>query len=321
MISEFEQFLVLFQNLKTRCNSAPGQLNWLAKNDASVAALALQVFEAAQAVRRKLASTSQKYLIGSPRDFLGSVRDWSERWEAIAFNVTATAREEFVRTLEEQLERAINDGLDVDALFDAKYERSNAFDPFDPITDDPIQCIESAIETAMDVAGEFQDPSFERQEKAWGAWIYLRMIIGLDFKEIVERWNSLSVIEIPKHVSDTHGASETHSIYELLREAHLTFSIGGGLATLALCRAIMERILVRNYGCEAESLKDVIAIAEHRFPQVRMLQLDRLRESANAALHSNRLGVGPKVEQVSRFLETLKQLIERAPALGSSKSP
>lgn len=315
------RFLVAFSSLREKCGGTPSRLRWLAAESESTATLLLDAYEAAQTLDLSLRRQSKKYLVAPPRDFLGALKDWRDRWEPLVSSLTAPAREKRASELVELISNAVKTGEDADKLFDEHYEKASPYEPFDPSKDNAAECIENALYTALDFAGANSDlifdgdnPLFDKCERGLGAWTYLESVVGINFDEVIKRWGALDLVAIPKHVSDAHGLTESGSMFDLLREAHIAFAMGANMAAVALCRALLERVLVRNYGCEAESLKDVVAIAEQKHPHIRRLQLDRLRAQANEVLHARTGKYSLGHEDILRFLRDLKILIERAPS-------
>lgn len=110
-----------------------------------------------------------------------------------------------------------------------------------------------------------------------------------------------------------HGLSEFASIFDLMKEAHLAFAVGCKLAALALSRAVLERVLRRNYECNERELGDVIVLAERKYPQIAHLHLDDLRRKANDVLHEKSRSAEVDDKDIERFFERIRTLIQNAP--------
>jgi len=321
---EIEQFLTLFGSLREKCRGVPTRLGWLAAESATTARLLSDVYDAAQTLDLSLKRHS-KYLVAPPRDFLGALKEWRDRWESLVSRLTAPARERRAAEIVGLIRDAAKGGGHSNQLFDEYYEKANPYHPFDPSRDNAVANIESALETALDFAGassevilDDDNSLFQKCEKGWGAWIYLANVVGIDFDKVIKRWVALDMVVIPKHVSDAHGLTEPGSMFDLLRQAQIAFMVGANMAALALCRALMELVLLRNYGCEPGRLKDVVAIAGQKYPHVRPLRLDQLRAQANEVLHAKTGKFSLGDDDILRFLCDLKVLIERAPTPNSS---
>ena len=97
----------------------------------------------------------------------------------------------------------------------------------------------------------------------------------------------------------------------LFDEAVKAYVFGAFGASLAMCRAITEIVLTKHYGVVGSDLKDVIVLAEKRFPLIRCHKLQDKRRTANRVLHEGRMA---EQQAVLGYLQTLRDLIERAPA-------
>jgi hypothetical protein len=154
------------------------------------------------------------------------------------------------------------------------------------------------------------------------AWDYLESM-GFDIQQTSSRYTRMPKVYTPKHVSDDHGVSERQSLLRVLDETVRAYYFGAPLATLSMCRSILELVLGRYYvsANAGDRLSDMIKAAERQHPWLRQENLRAKKDAANAVLHNTVHRGRPQAralpenidEEVRNFLLTLKRMIERAP--------
>ncbi len=194
-MDEFARFVGLFGTLRDRCNGAPGRLQLLAQNDParSIAKLALEVCQAAEQAKRKLATNDRRYLLGAPREFLPCFEDWNQRWSRIAAEASMQERiQEAARIVDRVKELFESFPEHAEGMIDEVVKQRNPYHPFDPTEDDPLDCVFHALDTAADVADAWgDDPAFEINKKASGALSYIKETLGLDLADAFKRWKQI----------------------------------------------------------------------------------------------------------------------------------
>ncbi|MCV0394348.1 MAG: DUF4145 domain-containing protein [Rhizobiaceae bacterium] len=148
---------------------------------------------------------------------------------------------------------------------------------------------------------------------------YLASVIGIDFTAASERFRRIPVTIVPGHIAPGNGPG---TLAALLDEAILAYVVGAPNAAIAMCRAVLERLLKVHYGrgeIGDKDLNDLIDFCarNHAWVKGRKKPLHDLRRLANRALHTS--SVGSKLSSndeeilISAF-GNLKFLIEKAPA-------
>lgn len=113
------------------------------------------------------------------------------------------------------------------------------------------------------------------------AWNPLLDEIGFDLAAVFRRRELTPFVLIPRHVSKRHGAAEPLSLLRLLQQAQEALIYGVPFASIALMRAILERLLKEHYGAIGADLSELIKTA--KLPQtVPPARLHRLRMRANS---------------------------------------
>mgnify|MGYP001567315844 FL=1 len=179
---------------------------------------------------------------------------------------------------------------------------------FDPLKDNPATLVSAIYSFLYDFIsdGFFEDDYYD---KALGAWHFYEKSIGLDLAGIYKRWKNSPELFIPQHITVTNTAP----LVDLYNEAIRTYVFGNREAAVALCRALLEHILQKYYKARAEKLKDIIAIAEQKFPNIKKLRLERLRRLANNILHEYENIDEIEDTAIFDFLKTIKYLVQNVP--------
>lgn len=190
-----------------------------------------------------------------------------------------------------------------------KKERSSVH-PFDPLEDDPSSLIAEALDWGSIIEDVvMEEDEVERYNKAWGAWKFFTERLGLDFSGINKRWLAAPELFIQPHVAQT----EESPIVELYNEAVKAYVFGCKIASVAMCRALMEYILKKHYNVQGKDLENIIAIGEQRFPQLQKLKMQGKRLFSNKLLHNYETGTDIEDRGVIGYLRTIKMLVQDVP--------
>jgi len=162
--------------------------------------------------------------------------------------------------------------------------------PFDPLEDNPTALIDNAFDWLLNILiyayEDFEDQPEKSFKKAWGAWRFFTEGLDLDFSSINKKWLAAPELFIQPHVAQT----EESPIVKLYNEAVKAYAFGYRIASMTMCRALMEYMLRNHYNVQGKALKNIIAIAEQRFPQLKKLKMDGKRLFANKLLHNYETG-------------------------------
>lgn len=324
-MSPYAVFLARFAKLKTELSgSNPRNLIWRSKNDPALAKLALDLFEASVSVRRRVKDHAGFVHAHVPSAFPGAFQEYLKNFEEHVAAASRPMRETHAEEIGAQLESLLNDPAARESVLTAVKELSNQ-NPFDIDEYDGGEVIASALFEAQSLLeGLSADPLFEEKldeaEQALKAWRFLNESIGLNIIGVFRRWKSIEPIFVPIHVANHHGLLAANSLFSKLKEAGLAFACGCNLATLALCRAILETTLTLHYSIDIQKLPPNAGLI-HKVRASSLSQIDRQRfeaycKLANRVLHGEGAISDESETQASEFLFALKRLIEHAPQKG-----
>jgi hypothetical protein len=146
-------------------------------------------------------------------------------------------------------------------------------------------------------------------DKQVGAYLYFKDVIGIDLNSINSRWGSAPDLFIPDHALYTN----IKPLVELYNEAVRAFVFGLYVASIAMCRALLEHILIYHYKFPKLKLQDIISLAEKKFERLKKLNLDDIRDFGNKVMHRYEKGVKIEDKMVINYLLTLKALVQSMP--------
>jgi hypothetical protein len=142
---------------------------------------------------------------------------------------------------------------------------------------------------------------------------------GISIAEAFGRWNRVPPIFVPKHVSDRHGLTDKGSLFGLLEDAIRAYVAGATGASVAMCRAVLERLLREHYlptpPDERTSLTEIIEQAGQsgHFPKQMRDGAWQLKHLADAVLHRAGQATARDEEKLIAAFGHLKHWIESAP--------
>jgi hypothetical protein len=156
------------------------------------------------------------------------------------------------------------------------------------------------------------------------AYDWFTQTAGIDLAKIEERWEKLPRALIPMRRERTAAEGAPEALIALLDDATKAYIFGLPAAAIAMCRAVLERVLKEFYLPEEESrnkygkpmmLGELLPLAEKRYEHIRRLGLKSYVAKANEVMHRYECGrvSEDELEAVRQFLETTKTLIEDAP--------
>lgn len=309
MLDELETFTALYTRLKHMIKGNPVRLPWLADQNPDIHRVVLLVGESASSIQIKLLENPRKSS-KVPSGFITAWRDYQSRFKEIIEPFLVADKEKQISGLLCRLrERAEKNGKDFEAVLDnLLVEYRTPGDSFDPMNDDPAELVCDIIDTYHDmVTGEFF--SDDRPDKALGAWKFFESTLGFSHKEVYKRWKSVPELFIPRHAASVN----LRPIEELYDEAVRTYVYGNYVASIAMCRALLEHILQKHYKIENGNLQDMITIAEGHFRKFRKLGLQKKRYLANRIMHDFEKQSDIEEKSVVEFLKTIRELVKNIP--------
>lgn len=302
-----QESMTAFASLRERVHGKPQNVGWMAGQSPEVALLTLVVELAWRKLEMTLVTSPSKAFNRAPRGLKAAYRDYKQEW----LDIVARAADDIVERHAERIQKA----------FESAHEATDSYSStdsdrpeFDPTRDDPVDVFEDMVWFSGAYADAYDDHELGDQQRVAGqAWDFLCDTLGLDLRAFWQRWQRVEPIFVPAHVADAYGRSEPASLNRQLDEAVHAYVFGASAAALTMCRALMELVLTKHYGCDGDDLQKVIAACEAR-PQhawMKRLDLQAKRRIANRVLHDHR---AVEEEAVVEFLKTVRELIERAPA-------
>ncbi len=324
----FEQFLVLFDAVKTAAHGEPSRVTTFydQHHDLKAAVVQLYGFMMLGDFERRVFHAPKKYHPRAPRGFELAFKDYKKNWEG---------------RLEDCIYPDLLDVLDLgeedEGLEDVAPARPPILtkpdpdheDRFDPLIHDGGKALPMAFwatESYAEGADEHGDTIHYASKIGLEAYDYLTGTIGLDVEIVFRRWRSIPMIFMPGHVSDAHG-TERGSLYDLIDDAVRAYVFGAPAAATATCRAALEMVLKKHYALDHQykdkegrlrdkGLGELIVLADERYEFVQGKRLQWLSDGANQVMHNysvrNRMSEADE-RTILDFLKTIKFLIERAP--------
>ena len=191
---------------------------------------------------------------------------------------------------------------------------------FDFDDDSAAELVEGIIENA---SYKIEDSEF--YSRALGGWTWLTATVGLNLRDIEDRWRELPVFIVKQSVSDLHGIENHRSLFAYLEEIQKAYVGGADLAAVAMCRATTEIIVKGHYFSGTQNkmkkigLRTLVEKIESNIPELQLHNFIDKIESANDLLHFNRVpDIVAKDESrqlVRNWILPIQDLINMAPNL------
>lgn len=317
--SAFEQFLLLFENLKSACGDDPSALEGGHKQPKiRDAARALDDWLRRSDFEARVYHGRRRTFRQVPQNFQRAWTEFRSAWQAGllgAYLGPAFPDDLVLEDLEnpEDGEKAYSGGT----LYG---------DRFEPEDQDLDKAFGVAIDLLQDEAGHSDDEErYNSFSLPADALEYLRDTVGLDLKLLQQVRRTSQPIFMPAHVSDRYGETSRNSLYALHEEAQRALAFGCGRAALVLCRAMLERTLADHYAQPADPdgestrLEELInGVPDRALPWgTTKTMLHKLRKETNTIAHAKTDDPDDtKTRETNlglKFLHVLKLLIEHVP--------
>ena len=98
-----------------------------------------------------------------------------------------------------------------------------------------------------------------------------------------------------------------------LQRGRSCLRFGLTVASVAMCRALLDHILTKHYEIRGMDLKDIISIAEERHEHLKGLNLQDKRLLGNTVLHKYEKRSTDLDKSVKDFLLTVRHLVTHIP--------
>lgn len=336
-LSEFEQFLVAFNKLKTAAGNPQRLAAFYEESGAlrdAVAELQDYIGRSGQFERRIFLSGPKRFS-QVPAEFEAEWQAYKSQWEYAIANAQlgelVGARVPFTPPPYDRnhMQEGENPDPGQDEEFDPKFHDGGA----------ALRLGTDYLWSELDAygeqvrSGEYSDYAKLTANKcriALDAFDYLRNVIGIDLDDMFRRWREVPTVFMPSEVSNKHG-DERGSLNELLDDAVRAYVCGASAAAIAMCRAVLEIVIKDHYipdpqdrtytdrggKVREKGLGELIVLAEKRFEFLRPLKLGALKCAGDRILHRYNRSEPTRRDDEQRIvmiMTTLKTLIQQASA-------
>jgi hypothetical protein len=225
--------------------------------------------------------------------------------------VAKPKREKYEEELAELFRRATEDaGLKGQSPEDLLQELVDGIPTgatFNPIDDDAASLLSDLFVAIHDiVASNLLPETFT--DKQVGALNYFEKVIGLDFDNINRRWGKAPSLFISEKIQ-----KKNDKLVEMYNEAVKSYIFGLNVSATAMCRALLEHILINYYRIPKDDLINVVSIAEKKFRRLQSLKLHKLRKDGNDVMHEYETKSRIEDAAVVSYLLTIRALVDFIP--------
>ncbi|EFK06473.1 conserved hypothetical protein [delta proteobacterium NaphS2] len=306
MEQKYQIFLMLFKQLKSAIGHAPKKLKWLPKEKQEIADLCYKLDQTFKEIDRHLSNQSNRSAT-VPSGFSQNLEEYKSKYMDKVNAIASPLHDKYIKNALDQLIcQAKSAGQSKEECLNTVIESVSQYTKpghsFNPTIDDASFLLEHLLSMAEDIAG---DGMFGLGDKHLGAMQYYENVIGVDLKGINNRWNKIPNLYISDRIN-----KKTDKLIELYNEAARCHIFGLNVAATAMCRSLLEYILVEYYKIKEENLKKVIIFAEKKFKKIRTLNLDTLREAGNSVMHDYENKSKIEDQAVVGYLMTIRSLVD-----------
>ena len=308
MLDKHETFTALFTRLKAEVKDSPAVLSWYPEENEEFKRLVCEVGKCAHTIEREQAEKPERHTTVPP-GFVTAWKEYNRRYKRETEKIVEAQEEKEFKALHNAIEEiAEQKNSDFETtlleLASGLGVKKNPGSSFNPLDDNPAELLERALLFLHDCQDSRILPDDE-MDKYIGAWYFFENTIGWDFKEIYERWKQTPELFIPRHARRVN----TRPIEELYGEAVNAWVFGNKVASVAMCRVLLEHILRKHYGIKEEDLDKMVTTAEKRSARFRRLGLHEKRKFVNRLLHRYERTSNIEDKAVVEFLSTIKELV------------
>lgn len=313
MQSKLEKFLVLFTRLRKETNNSPANLKWLSTEKPHLTGLCYDLDGCYKEILRFLSKKNTKHTI-APDIFSKNWDEYVANWEEV---VSEAARPEEERVkgelrtfLRQAEEKAVAEGKKREDFW-REFMKELPLEmgaTLDPLVEDPAAVMNDIRWTIYNIVdNELMEDVFD--DKTMGAWFFFEKTVGIDYSAIYARWRSAPELFIPVHTLSRNIAP----IVQLYNEAVRAYVFGLTVASVAMCRALLEYVLKKHYHVQGKDLENVISIAETKHDHLKGLALQDKRRLGNTVLHKYENRAENLDQAVVDFLLTLRHVVTHIP--------
>lgn len=315
MRNHVERFLVLFNRLKEELNYSLQNLKWLPSTKPKMAELCYQLDDTYRQLSRFIANQPTKSSIVPPI----FQKNWNEYRTNYQMKVAEIARlkkelyekekeKEVIELFRQLREKAEEKGQSEEEFLQeitAGFEKGMTFNP---VEDDAASLLDDLFYLIHTIS---DDPDFLPgvvTDKHIGALNYFEKVIGVDFHDINRRWGKAPNLFMSEKIK-----KKTDKLIEIYNEAVKSYVFGLNVSATAMCRALLEHILIYYYGLPRDDLVKVVSLAENRFKKLKSLNLHKLRKDGNNVMHEYEAKSRIEDATVVNYLLTIQALVNAIP--------
>lgn len=312
MKSKLEKFLILFTRLKQEVNNTPRNLSRLSQQKPDLQELCFELYDCSYSVRRKLSQQSDKSLV-VPSVFFDLWQEYLTGYQKSVAKAATPIKQlrdnEFIKILQQVEKKAKSDGKSTEEFLRDFFEENILVgSTFNPLEDDAAKWVDEIFAIIHDIVLNGDMPEvFE--DKHIGAFRYFHDTIGIDLRAINKRWGAAPQLFIPEKALSKNIAP----LIELYNEAVCCYIFGLNVSATAMCRALLEHILITHYGIPKKGLKKTIVLAEKQFKKLSEVNMDDLRKAGNRVMHEYERGKHITDDAILNYLLTIRFIVQNVP--------
>jgi len=307
---DIEKFLVLFNRLKSELNNSLKNLKWLSNAKPEIADLCYQLDETYRRLNRFFANQPMKFSIVPPI-FQKRWDEYVANYQGVIDEVAKPKREKYEEELVELFQRAVADaslkGQSPDSFLQKVVDSIPIGVTFNPVEDDAASLLSDLFFAIHDIVDNNLFPE-TFTDKQVGALNYFKKVIGLDFDNINRRWGKAPSLFISERIH-----KKNDKLVEMYNEAVKSYIFGLNVPATAMCRALLEHILINYYRIPKDDLVNVVSIAEKKYRRLQSLNLHKLRKNGNEVMHEYETKSKIEDGAVVSYLLTIRALVDFIP--------
>ena len=313
-----EKFLVLFNRLKAELNYSLQNLKWLPGTKPEIAELCYQLDDTYRQLNRFIANQSTKSSV-VPSIFQKNWNEYRTNYQTKVDEIARLKREQHDKELKKEVhelfqqlrEKSEEKGQSEEEFLKEIQEMTDGFKKgvtFNPVQDDAASLLDDLFYLIDTIA---DDPDFLPgvvTDKHIGALNYFEKVIGIDFHDINRRWGKAPNLFMSEKIK-----KKTDKLVEMYNEAVKSYIYGLNVSATAMCRALLEHILINYYGMPKDDLVKIVSLAENRFKRLKALNLHKLRKDGNDVMHEYEAKSRIEDAAVVNYLLTIQALVNAIP--------
>lgn len=320
-----EEFLVLFNELRQAAKYDPRKLRQFYRQSAAIRKATDELYTFMfQTKLETMVEQGKRFHVGLPKRFSSDYQDYKLNWKHTVEDAGFVGL--FAPDGQGPIKQSERNPADLPETERPDFKFQENFDPRYHNAGSVIDIgLGYLAELADDETGDYRLRNLCRIAVEGGD--YLHQVIGINLVNLADRYRRIPVTFVPAHVASTFHP-RTKDLLTLLDDAVLAYVAGASNASIAMCRAVLEKLLKVHYRKDEladENLENLIDFCARQFAWVaqRKKPLHGLRKLANRTLHSPRTGTAlsaPDEETLLAAFANLKFLIEKAPVPGDGGS-